>query len=249
MAEQFNIITDEALTELFSKIKSGLKSKVDTETGKGLSENDFTTALKTAYDKAVTDVKALTDAGAEANKIDTVKVNGNALTPDTNKAVDISVPTTADIKSQIEAYDYQTATDVENTVTGKGYQTAAQVETTVTGKGYQTATQVNSAIEGKGYQTATQVQDAINESLSGVTGIDLQVVTSLPETGEKGVIYLIAHEHGAQDIYDEYVWVSSASKFEKIGSTDIDLSAYAKTADFTEVDAAEIDTLWDSVTT
>ena len=73
MAEQFNIITDEALTELFSKIKSGLKSKVDTETGKGLSENDFTTALKTAYDKAVTDVKALTDAGAEANKIDTVK--------------------------------------------------------------------------------------------------------------------------------------------------------------------------------
>lgn len=33
------------------------------------------------------------EAGAEANVIETVKVNGTALTPDANKAVDVTVPT------------------------------------------------------------------------------------------------------------------------------------------------------------
>lgn len=124
----------------------------------------------------------------------------------------------------------------------------AQVETIVTGKGYQTALQVNTAIEGKGYQTSAEVQTAINEALEGITGIDLLVVDELPAEGKKGVIYLMAHTHGTQDIYDEFVWVSSIKAFEKIGTTDVDLSAYVKTTDFTEVGATEIDTLWNSVT-
>lgn len=69
----------------------------------------------------------------------------------------------------------------------------------------------------------------VDDALGNITGVRFEVVENLPETGEAGVIYLVPHEHGQTDIYDEYIWVTD--KFEKIGSTDIDLSEYAKTAD------------------
>lgn len=187
---------------LMNKIKSVLATKVDKVEGKGLSTNDFTTALKTSYDSAVTDVAALKKQGGEPNKINTVSVNGTALTPDSNKKVDITVPTTATIKTQIEAYKYQ---------------------------------------------TSAQVQTAITSALSGVTSIDLQVVTSLPATGKKGVIYLVAHTHtDTGDIYDEFVWVESKKSYEKIGNTDVDLSAYVKSEDITDISETDLATMWNS---
>lgn len=187
---------------LMNKIKSVLATKVDKVEGKGLSTNDFTTALKTSYDSAVTDVATLKKQGGEPNKINTVSVNGTALTPDSNKKVDITVPTTATIKTQIEAYKYQ---------------------------------------------TSAQVQTAITSALSGVTSIDLQVVTSLPATGKKGVIYLVAHTHtDTGDIYDEFVWVESKKSYEKIGNTDVDLSAYVKSVDITDISETDLATMWNS---
>lgn len=187
---------------LMNKIKSVLATKVDKVEGKGLSTNDFTTALKTSYDSAVTDVAALKKQGGEPNKINTVSVNGTALIPDSNKKVDITVPTTATIKTQIEAYKYQ---------------------------------------------TSAQVQTAITSALSGVTSIDLQVVTSLPATGKKGVIYLVAHTHtDTGDIYDEFVWVESKKSYEKIGNTDVDLSAYVKSVDITDISETDLATMWNS---
>lgn len=187
---------------LMNKIKSVLATKVDKVEGKGLSTNDFTTALKTSYDSAVTDVAALKKQGGEPNKINTVSVNGTALTPDSNKKVDITVPTTATIKTQIEAYKYQ---------------------------------------------TSEQVQTAITSALSGVTSIDLQVVTSLPATGKKGVIYLVTHIHtDTGDIYDEFVWVESKKSYEKIGNTDVDLSAYVKSVDITDISETDLATMWNS---
>lgn len=187
---------------LMNKIKSVLATKVDKVEGKGLSTNDFTTALKTSYDSAVTDVAALKKQGGEPNKINTVSINGTALTPDSNKKVDITVPTTATIKTQIEAYKYQ---------------------------------------------TSAQVQTAITSALSGVTSIDLQVVTSLPATGKKGVIYLVAHTHtDTGDIYDEFVWVESKKSYEKIGNTDVDLSAYVKSVDITDISETDLATMWNS---
>lgn len=187
---------------LMNKIKSVLATKVDKVEGKGLSTNDFTTALKTSYDSAVNDVATLKKQGGEPNKINTVSVNGTALTPDSDKKVNITVPTTATIKTQIEAYKYQ---------------------------------------------TSAQVQTAITSALSGVTSIDLQVVTSLPATGKKGVIYLVAHTHtDTGDIYDEFVWVESTKSYEKIGNTDVDLSAYVKSADITDISETDLATMWNS---
>ena len=54
--------------------------------------------------------------------------------------------------------------------------------------------------------------------------MEYRVVETLPQAGVRGTIYLIAHQHGERDIYDEYLWVTD--KYEKIGNTDIDLSGY-----------------------
>lgn len=231
---------------LIAKVKEALGGKVDKVTGKGLSTNDLTTELKKGYDGAVTDVANLKKVGAEKNIIVGIKVNGTAQTPDSNRQVDISVPTDSEIAKKIEGYGYQTETQVNQIIAGKGHQTAAQVKATVEGYGYQTAAQVNTAITGKGYQTAAQVQAAINESLSGITGIDIQVVESLPTTGKKGVIYLVAHAHGTKDNYDEYVWVASKSSYEKIGNTDVDLSGYVLKTDLVELTDKDLETMWAS---
>ncbi len=76
------------------------------------------------------------------------------------------------------------------------------------------------------------VDGAIANSIKDITSFEYQVVSQLPETGKKGVIYLVPHEHGTQDGYDEYIWIANESgggSFEKIGSTDMDLSGYVTT--------------------
>ena len=72
----------------------------------------------------------------------------------------------------------------------------------------------------------------------------IQVVDSLPTTGTKGVIYLVAHSHGDKDNYDEYVWVASSKAYEKIGNTDVDLSAYVKSSDITELTEDDLAAMW-----
>ena len=85
-----------------------------------------------------------------------------------------------------------------------------------------------------------------------VDGIDLTafkkiVVTSLPTTGVAGMIYFVAHSHSdSGDAYDEYIWITSTKTYEKIGHTDVNLSGYAKSADFSEVGTTELDTLWNA---
>lgn len=231
---------------LIAKVKEALGGKVDKVPGKGLSTNDLTTELKKSYDGAVMDVANLKKVGAEKNTIVGIKVNGTAQTPDSNRNVDITVPTDGEIAEKIESYGYQTEAQVNQIIAGKGHQTAAQVKATVEGYGYQTAAQVNTAITAKGYQTSAQVQAAINESLSGITGIDIQVVESLPTTGAKGIIYLVAHAHGSGDNYDEYVWVASKSTYEKIGNTDVDLSGYVLKTDLVELTDKDLETMWAS---
>lgn len=110
--------------------------------------------------------------------------------------------------------------------------------------GYQSATSVESIITAKGYQTQSQVQSLINSAVGNITSIRYEKVTSLPATGSNGVIYLVAHSHGTQDIYDEYIWLSETKTYEKIGNTDIDLSAYVKSSELTEITTNDLNTMW-----
>ena len=57
------------------------------------------------------------------------------------------------------------------------------------------------------------------------TNISMEIVDTLPEVGESGVIYLVKKTGKKKDIYDEYMYVNN--DWELIGNTDIDLSTYA----------------------
>lgn len=170
-----------------AQVSNAAATKVDKESGKVLSSNDYTDDEKSKLGNVA--------AGAQVNKIESIKVNGVVQDIKT-KEVDITVPT-------------------DNA----------------------------SLANGAGYQKAAEVQAAINEALSGITGIDFQIVSALPATGKKGTIYLMAHSHGTGDSHDEYIWLPTSSKFEKIGNTDIDLSGYLKKTDMVAITNAEIDTI------
>ena len=78
------------ITDVYTKTETGtlLDGKVDTVTGKGLSTNDYTTEEK----NKLTGI----ETGAQANVIESVKVDGTALTVDTNKAVNIPLASATD---------------------------------------------------------------------------------------------------------------------------------------------------------
>ena len=63
----------------------------------------------------------------------------------------------------------------------------------------------------------------------GWTWMRCEVVTELPEEWENWVIYLISHWWTVPDLYDEYIWLSISRTFEKIWTTEIDLSRYVTT--------------------
>ena len=66
-----------------------------------------------------------------------------------------------------------------------------------------------------------------NNTISAIidAGFQVEVVQTLPETGEANTIYFVPKEGGANpDVYDEYMYINNA--WEKIGSTEVDLSNY-----------------------
>ena len=83
-------------TEITSAINSAINTAKHTHSNKDILDAitaSFTTQLKSNYDKAYTHSQtAHAPSNAQANVIETVKVNGTALTPN-SKAVDVKVPT------------------------------------------------------------------------------------------------------------------------------------------------------------
>ena len=79
------------------------------------------------------------------------------------------------------------------------------------------------------------VNGLINSAVGKITSFEYKIVDSLPATseGKKGVVYLVAHSGSTnQNSYDEYIFLpadgSTEARYEKIGTTDIDLTPYAK---------------------
>ena len=157
------------------------------------------------------------------------KLSGIAAGAQVNTITTVKVNGTALTPDSSKAVNVTTPTKTSQLTNDSGYQTAANVETIVTGKGYQTASQVSSAI---------------STAVGKITQISYSKVSSLPSTGATGVIYLVAHSHGTQDVYDEYIWMADSKTFEKIGNTDIDLSGYVKTTDLTAITTDELNAMW-----
>ena len=70
--------------------------------------------------------------------------------------------------------------------------------------------------------------------------LSYEIVDSLPLSGEENTIYFMKSDSGSNNNhYDEYVWISSSSAFEKIGSTQIDGST--TNPDWNQNDATQPD--------
>lgn len=101
---------------------------------------------------------------------------------------------------------------------------------------------IQTIVESYDYQTEAQVQQLIDDELAGITGIEFEIVSTLPASGVKGVIYLV----GTQSPYDEYIWIEptgGTAYFEQIGSTAVDLSGYVQASEMHALTNAEIDTI------
>ena len=252
---------------------------------------------KTAFDTLEDRVDEIVAEGGEPNVIDTVKVNGTALTPDAQKAVDITVPTkTSDLTNDgdgtsnfaTESYVQQNGgkidkiklngtdqpitnktvdlnvvsidweTDRAKIMKAGGLSSAIQfIDQTegvelAFGKGssssqtYVYKTLVDKTYVDETFQTEAQVQALIDSELADITGIDFQVVQTLPASGVKGTIYLVPKTASTDDIYDEYIWLTpegQTAHWELIGTTAVDLRNYWSMTDLVAITTAEIDTM------
>lgn len=213
---------------------SGFKT-TDNNTTYSLSKSGSTITLTGSDGKttSVTDSDTIVDISGKVDKVDGKGLSTNDLTNTLKSNYDAaythSQSTHAPSNAQANVIESIKVNGTAQAVTSKS------VNITV-------PTKVSALTNDSGYQTNSQVQTLINNAISGITGIEFSVVTSLPSTGSKGVIYLVAHSHGSGDIYDEYIWVNNA--FEKIGNTDIDLSGYWLKADLVECANSDIDSMF-----
>lgn len=245
-------LDDNGLLYLWGKIKAAFVAK---DGNKGLSTNDYTTADMNKLAGIAT--------GAQVNVLEGIQKNGATVTI-TNKIANITVPTkTSDITNDsgfITSADIPEGSAASTTVplmdgtaavgTELAFARGDHVHPSDTSRaplaspgltGTPTAPTAAAGTNTTQIATTAFVKTAVDNAIAGVTQISYQVVASLPATGEVGVIYLVAHSHGTNDIYDEYIWTGTG--FEKIGTTDIDLSNYMQFSDMVAITNSEIDTI------
>lgn len=111
----------------------------------------------------------------------------------------------------------------------------SELQTQITAQAAEIATKQDELIAGDNIVISGNTISATGAG--GGAGLDMVVVDQLPATGRKGIIYLVKKDGAAPDIHDEYVWIESTQSFELIGTTQVDLSGYAKK---TYVDSADL---------
>ena len=99
----------------------------------------------------------------------------------------------------------------------------------------------NTAYNAETNKAATMTD--ITNAITGISGIEFQVVQVLPTTGQSNIIYLVPLDTTTtNNNYAEYIYVNNA--WEKIGETgSIDLTDYLKKTDITFITNEEIDTI------
>ena len=103
---------------------------------------------------------------------------------------------------------------------------AVTIDSTVTSDG-------TNAVSGKA------VYDFVTAAIADISGFHAEIVSELPETGKTNILYLVAKTEAASgDGYDEYLYINGA--WERVGSTDIDLSGYVQASEMHAITNTEI---------
>ena len=93
--------------------------------------------------------------------------------------------------------------------------------------------------DGANAVTGKAVYDFVTAAIAGISGFHAEIVSELPASGQSNILYLVAKSTAASgDGYDEYLYINGA--WERVGSTDIDLSGYVQAADMHAITNTEI---------
>ena len=185
------------LTKLKAALDAGWVAK---DGNKQLSEENFTSVLKTKLDGIATSATATsaTQVLSSGTKIGTITVNG---------------------------------TDVDFYAPAAGTPDSSMSDSST------------NAVQNK------VIKAYVDAAVGAVVGVEFRKVNALPASGENGVIYLLPKSgtQPAGNIYEEWIWISSDSAYEKIGETSIDLSGYVQSSDLVEISTNDIDTMFTTV--
>ena len=189
------------------------------------TDNNFTNALLTKLNGI--------ESGAEVNAIAGIKTNG-VLQPIVNKIVDISIPTKTSqltndsgfITNEVDNLtNYYTETEINGLLNNKADKSSVPTKLSQLNNDTGFITNAVDNLTNYYLKSETYTKTEVNDLIGQIKTISIQVVDTLPTTGESNIIYLVPKEGSKDDIYNEYIWVNNA--WELIGSTQIDLTGYA----------------------
>lgn len=242
---------DDKLKNYISGLLAGY---VAAQSGKGLSTNDFTDALKQKLAGIAENAQVNVQSDWDATSGDAYIKNKPSI-PDVSSKLDktgdasntTAAFTQATTRANLATGDSLTIifgklmkwySDLSTAAWSGSYKNLIDKPTIPTnnnqltnGAGYQTASNVKSTVESYKYQTASDVATAINSALADYNSVSFEKVTTLPTAGKVGTIYLISNGGSGENIYDEYFW--DGSEFELFGTTAVDLSGYVQSTDIT----------------
>ena len=236
-------------------VTNNVSNKVDKVSGKGLSTNDYTNAEKTKLagiaegaQKNVQPDWALTSGDGAIKNKPTIPTKVSQLTNDSNYQDDSEVATS--ISTELNALRADSSLDNggftlkedlsanDLAVVYKLWQRDGKIGGEIAPLGDAIAGKVQNMADSY-LATQSYVSTSISNAVGKITSFEYKVVSELPpeSDGKKGTIYLL--RHGGNDntnSFDEYILVDTYSSggitynahYEKIGTTDIDLTPYAK---------------------
>lgn len=222
------------------------------------SEDD---ALGARIDAVVADVEGIVATGGEANVLEGVKVNGQALAI-TDKMVDILIAAGEEdgtisvngaavaitglqalaYKAQISEADLDEA--LKASIAAKATDADLQALTVRVTTAEGTIEEIQGDIEtlqNAGYQTSAQVEAAIQAAVAASGHAHFEKVDSVPtaETAEENVLYLVMNDTTGH--YDIYALVSG--EVELIDDTTVDMSNYSTTEQMNAAISAAVEAL------
>ncbi len=204
-------------TEVYSKTEIDNKFTV----ANAQIDANSTAIVKTRDDMNAEDSRLQTQITAHASELTTLRGNQASL-GDQVAGIESKIPESASGTNHL--ITKQQLLDEEMDIRDDLNEMASELQTQITAQAAEIATKQDQLTAGDNIIISNNVISATGAG--GGAGFDAVVVQELPETGQKGVIYLLAKDGTAPDVYDEYVWITATQTFELIGTTQVDLSGY-----------------------
>lgn len=208
------VLTMEGLEYYTTKVDAQLSQKVDKETGKGLSTNDYDNNEKQKLANLVSKVDEITATGGEPNVIEIVQVNGSAL-PVSGKSVNIDLSAYATKNDIVKATDLKgvvaTVDDLPNGAdNGDIYHVTADSGEYVWIAEKSKWEALGSILDLSAYSTTTQMNTAISSAVSPKADKSY-VDTELGKKASTSILKAVATSGSYNDLIDKPVIDSAIS--------------------------------------